>query len=127
VDSEPFLCSTNQYHQIYLATHCLPSIKLPELASSPLEFLQSIRRLKVGKAPGPNGIPNRVLRHRPKREITFLTKKFDAELRRQHLPPAWKHARVVDDLCKHIIFASYDDSNLKIAVMMSEILLLSHI
>jgi hypothetical protein len=34
----------------------------PKLTSSS-EVLQAIMGLKVGKAPGPNGIPNRVLRH----------------------------------------------------------------
>jgi hypothetical protein len=62
--------------------------------TSPSEVLQAIRGLKVGKAPGPNGIPNRVLRHLPKRAITFLTKVFNAVLRRQYFPSAWKHARV---------------------------------
>jgi hypothetical protein len=37
-------------------------------------------------------------RPRPKRAITFLTKLFNAVLRRQYIPPAWKHARVVSIL-----------------------------
>jgi hypothetical protein len=52
--------------------------------TSPSEVQQAIRGLKVGKAPCPNGIPNRVLRHLPKRAITFLTKVFNAVLRRQY-------------------------------------------
>jgi hypothetical protein len=54
-----------------------------------------IKGLKVGKASGPNGIPNMVLRHLPKRAITFLTKVFSAVLRRHYFPPVWKHARVL--------------------------------
>jgi hypothetical protein len=50
----------------------------------PSEVRQAIRGLKVGKAPGPNGIPNRVLRHLPKRAITFLTRVLNAILRRQY-------------------------------------------
>jgi hypothetical protein len=50
--------------------------------SSPLEIQQAIRCLKVRKAPGQNGIPNTVLRHLPQRAITFLTKVFNAVLRR---------------------------------------------
>jgi hypothetical protein len=42
--------------------------------TSPSEVQQAIRGLKVGKASGPNDIPNRVLRHLPTRAITFLTK-----------------------------------------------------
>jgi hypothetical protein len=59
----------------------------PEL-SSPSQVQQAIRGLKVGKDPGPNGIPNRVLRHPPKRAITFLTKVFHAVLSRQYFPSA---------------------------------------
>jgi hypothetical protein len=54
-----------------------------------------MKGLKVGKAPCPNGTPNRVLRDLPQRAITFLTKVFNAVLRRQYFPPIWKHARVV--------------------------------
>jgi hypothetical protein len=49
----------------------------------PSKVPQAIRGLKVSKTPGPNDIPNRVLRHQPKLAITFLTKVFKAELRRQ--------------------------------------------
>jgi hypothetical protein len=66
----------------------------PKLTSSS-KVQQAIRSLKLGKAPGPNGIPNRVLRHLPKRAITFLTKVFNAVLGRQYFPSAWKHSRVV--------------------------------
>jgi hypothetical protein len=31
--------------------------------TAPSEVIQAIEGLKVGKAPGPNGIPNKVLRH----------------------------------------------------------------
>jgi hypothetical protein len=66
--------------------------------TSPLEVHQAIRGLKVGKAPDPNRILKRVLRHLPKRAITFLTKVFIAVLRRKYFPSAWKHARVVSIL-----------------------------
>jgi hypothetical protein len=55
---------------------------------NPSEALQAIKGFKAGKAPGPKGIPNRVLRHLPKREITFLTNVFNALLRRQYFPSA---------------------------------------
>jgi hypothetical protein len=71
--------------------------KEPKL-TSPSEVQQAIRGLKFGKATGPNGVPNRVLRHLPKRAITFLTNVFNTVLRRQYFPSAWKHARVVSIL-----------------------------
>jgi hypothetical protein len=46
------------------------------------EVLQAIKGLKVGKAPGPKGIPNRALRHLAKHAMTLLTKVFNAVLRR---------------------------------------------
>jgi hypothetical protein len=63
--------------------------------TSPSEVLQAMKCLKFVKAPGPNVIPNRVLRHLPKRAMIFLTKVFNAVLRRQYFPSAWKHARMV--------------------------------
>jgi hypothetical protein len=63
--------------------------------SSPSEVQEAIKGLKVGEAPGPNGVPNRVLKHLPKRAITFFTKLFNSVLRRQYFPPAWKHAHVI--------------------------------
>jgi hypothetical protein len=66
--------------------------------TSPSHVVVAIKGRGVGKVPGPNGIPNRVLRHHPKRTITFLTKVCNAFLLRQYFPPAWKHARVVSML-----------------------------
>jgi hypothetical protein len=63
--------------------------------TTPSDVLQTSKALKAGKAPGLNGIPNRVLRHLTKRAITFRMKVFNAILRTQYFPPAWKHARVV--------------------------------
>jgi hypothetical protein len=66
--------------------------------TSPSQVQEAVQGLKVGKAPGPNGVPNRALTHLPKREITFIMKLFNAVLRRQYFPPAWKHARVISIL-----------------------------
>jgi hypothetical protein len=64
----------------------------------PSEVQEVIKGLKVGKAPGPNGVPNRALRHLPKRAITFIMKLFNAVLCRQYFPPSWKHACVISIL-----------------------------
>jgi hypothetical protein len=63
--------------------------------TTPSEVIKAIKGLKVGKASGPNGILNSVLRHLPKRVITLLAKVFNAVLRRQYFPPVWKHVRVL--------------------------------
>jgi hypothetical protein len=68
---------------------CAPPREL-EL-TSPSKVLDSIKGLSVGKAPGPNGVPNRILRRLPKLAITFLMKVFNTVLRRQYFQSARKH------------------------------------
>ena len=62
--------------------------------TSPMEVQDAIRGLKVGKAPGPDGIPNRALKHLPFSVVSLLVVLFNAILRTQYFPAAWKHARV---------------------------------
>ena len=66
--------------------------------TSPDEVQDAIRSLKVGKAPGPNGIPNRALKHLPMRAVLLLVQNFNAILCTHHFPPVWKHARVISIL-----------------------------
>jgi len=42
--------------------------------TNPDEFREAIRGLKLGKAPGPNGIPNRALKHLPMRRYSYSSK-----------------------------------------------------
>jgi hypothetical protein len=65
------------------------------ILTTPSEVINAIKGLKVGKAPGPNGVPSNVLRQLPKLAKTFFTKLFNAVLRRQYFPPVLKHARVL--------------------------------
>jgi hypothetical protein len=53
------------------------------------EVLWTIKGLKIGKAPGTNGIRTGLLRLPLKRKIIFLTEVFNAVLRRQYFPPGW--------------------------------------
>jgi hypothetical protein len=74
-----------------------------EPASEPMstnsaEVQDSIRGLKIIKAPGPDGIPNRVLKQLPQRMILLLVALFNAIFRTQYFPPVWKHARVISIL-----------------------------
>jgi len=50
------------------------------------EFQEAIRSIKVGKAPGSNGIPNRALKHLPQRAVSLLAQIFNALLLTHHLP-----------------------------------------
>jgi hypothetical protein len=63
-----------------------------------MEVQDAIRGLKVGKAPGPNGLPNRVLKHLPQRTMSLLVELFNAALLAQYFPPVWKHASVISIL-----------------------------
>jgi len=62
--------------------------------TNPVEVQEAIRGLKVGKAPGPNGIPNRALKHLSQRAVLI----FNAILVTHHFPTVWKHAQVISIL-----------------------------
>ena len=62
------------------------------------EVHEAIRGLKFSKAPDPKGIPDRALKHLPKRTVSLLSHIFNAVLRTHHFPQAWKHARVISIL-----------------------------
>jgi hypothetical protein len=63
--------------------------------TNPAEVQDAIRGLRVDKTPGPNGIPNRALKHNPQRAIFLLVNIFNAALLSCHFVPTWKHARVI--------------------------------
>ena len=64
--------------------------------TNPEEVQEAISGLKVSKAPGPNGIPNRALKHLPQRAVSLLVLIFNAILLTRHFPTAWKH--ILSDL-----------------------------
>jgi hypothetical protein len=63
--------------------------------TDPEDVHEDIRGLKFGKAPGPNGIPNRALQHLPNCEVKLLVLIFNDVLCIHHFPPVWKHAQVI--------------------------------
>jgi len=69
----------------------------PQL-TTPDEVHEATRGLKVTKAPGPNCLPNRALKHLHRRAVSLLARIFNAVLPTHHLPPTWKHARVISIL-----------------------------
>jgi hypothetical protein len=66
--------------------------------TNPEEVQEAIRGLKFSKAPGPNGIQNRALKHLPQRAVSLLVLIFNAILLTHHFPSVWKHARVISIL-----------------------------
>jgi len=79
---------------VALGSYFLYPASEPHL-TTPDEFHEAISVLKVCKAPGPNGLPNRALKHLPKRAVSLLARIFIAVLHTLHFPPTWKHARVI--------------------------------
>lgn len=59
----------------------------PKLTDTP-EVQDAIRGLKVGKAPAPNGMPSRAVKHIPLRVVSLVVVLFNAILRMQYFPPA---------------------------------------
>jgi hypothetical protein len=57
--------------------------------TNPEEVQEAVRGLKVSKAPGPNGIPNRALKHLPQRAVSLLVLIFNVILLTHHFPTAW--------------------------------------
>jgi hypothetical protein len=57
------------------------------MLTEPAEVQHAIRGLKISKAPGPDGIPNRALKHLHQRMILLLMALFNAILRTQYFPP----------------------------------------
>jgi hypothetical protein len=58
--------------------------------TNPMEVQDVIRRLKIGKAPGHNGLPNRALKHFPQRTPCLLVAIFSAALLVQYFPTVGK-------------------------------------
>jgi hypothetical protein len=64
--------------------------------TNPDEVHEAIKGLKFGKAPGPNGIPNRALKLVLQRAVFLLVQIFNAIIT-DHFP-LWEHARVISIL-----------------------------
>jgi hypothetical protein len=62
--------------------------------TNPDEVQRAIKGLKQAKAPGPDGIPNRALKHLSKRAVLLLVHVFNVIVLTPHLPSVWKNAPV---------------------------------
>jgi hypothetical protein len=82
---------------VALRSYLLTPASEPNLIN-PVEIHEAIRGLKVSKAPGPNGLPNRTLKHLPQRAVSLLVQIFNAILLTHYFPTMWKHARVISIL-----------------------------
>ena len=65
------------------------------MLTKPDEVEEAIRGIKVGEAPGPDGVPNRALKHLPLWSISLLVTLFSAILTIQYFPAEWTHASLL--------------------------------
>jgi hypothetical protein len=64
-------------------------------AITPGDTRKIIRRLKKRKAPGKDGIMNKMLKEMSRKCMMALTNIVNAIIRREHFPICWKHAEVI--------------------------------
>jgi hypothetical protein len=68
--TDPSVPAVIETIDVALRSYFISPAREPQL-TTPDEFHEGIRGLKVGKAPVSNGIPNSVLKHLPKRAVPF--------------------------------------------------------
>jgi len=95
--TDPSVPAIIELVDVALRSHLMSPASEPKL-TNPEEVQEAIRGLKVSKAPGPNSIPNRALKHLPQRVVSLLVLIFNAILITHHFPTVWNHARVISIL-----------------------------
>lgn len=69
--------------------------EVEEHLTSPAEVRKTIKQCNPNKAPGPDGIQNKILRNLPRKSIVQLTYIINATLRHSYFPNSWKTATIV--------------------------------
>jgi hypothetical protein len=94
---------------VALRSHIMTPARESKL-TNPKKVQEAIRGLRIGKARGPNGIPNRALKNLPWKAVSLLVRIFNAVLLTHHFTTVWKHARLISILnrgriqhCRHPI------------------------
>jgi hypothetical protein len=95
--TDPSVPAVIETVDVGLRSYFMAPASEPKL-TNPEEVHEAIRGLKVSKAPGPNGIPKRALKHLPQRAVSLLVLVCNAILLTHHFPTAWRHARVISIL-----------------------------
>jgi hypothetical protein len=95
--ADPSFPAITEKVDVALRSYLMTPASDPKL-TNPEEVQEAIRGVKVSKAPAPNGISNRALKHLPQRAVSLLVLIFNAILVTHHFATAWKHARVISIL-----------------------------
>lgn len=72
-----------------------PADLLPVRLTTPSEVKTVIKSLKIQKAPGPDTIPNAVLKGLPRKALVMLTYIINAILTISYFPAAWKTSKTI--------------------------------
>jgi hypothetical protein len=68
----------------------------PSALTSPKEAKKIIKKLKNGKAPGFDGVPNIILKNFPRiRAVVYMTYALNSCIELCYFPKVWKHASVI--------------------------------
>ena len=83
--TDPSIPAVIEMVDVELGSYFMAPVSEPNL-TNPEEVQEAIRGLKVSKAPGPNGITNRALKHLPQRAVSLLVLIFNAILLTHYFP-----------------------------------------
>jgi len=95
--TDPSVPAVIEMVDVALRSYFLTPASEPKL-TNPDEVHEAIRGFKANKAPGPNGNPNRALKHLPQRAVSLLAQIFNVVLFTHQFPTVWNHARVISIL-----------------------------
>lgn len=59
------------------------------------EILEAAKRIKTGKAPGPDGLPPEVIKTLIKENVEFFTEFYNSWLNKNEFPKEWKSAKLI--------------------------------
>jgi hypothetical protein len=91
--SDPSVPAVIEVVNVAMRTYSLAPASEPKI-TNPTEVQDAIQGFKFGKAPGPNGVPNRALKHLALSAVSILFVLFNMIFRIQYFPSASKQARV---------------------------------
>ena len=95
--TDPYVPAVIEIVDVALRSFFLNPTSEPQL-TTPDEVHEAFRCLRISKAPGPNGIPERSLKRLRKRVVSFLTYILNSVLCTHHFPQTWKHSGVISIL-----------------------------
>lgn len=82
-------------HDIIKTPHNITPDELQKIMTTPDELKELLRKLPPNKAPGPDDIPNKIIKNLSRKTTVQLNYIINAMLKQSYFPTNWKHARIV--------------------------------